>query len=133
MTDFPRTYLRPVDEERGRELLAQRRADAEKRRQAAAGRMEDGLNALRRLVEIAKGNTGQCQYVANFLLAWWNAKSCGAFDFTDLWAVDGEIADDMVTVFRLIADRHVYPTDYDLGDDFHEIIVKTRPALLNDD
>lgn len=41
--------------------------------------------AICRLVQIAKGDTGQNRGVANFLLAWWNAEECGGFDLTDLW------------------------------------------------
>jgi len=39
--------------------------------------------ALDRLIQIAKGGTGQSRKVANFLLAWWNAEACGGFDLTD--------------------------------------------------
>jgi hypothetical protein len=38
--------------------------------------------ALARLIKIAKGDTGQSRRVADFLLAWWNAGSCGSFDLT---------------------------------------------------
>ncbi|TAN44070.1 MAG: hypothetical protein EPN26_17040 [Rhodospirillales bacterium] len=85
---------------------------------------------MRRLIVIAKGNTGQSRSVADFLLAWWNAGSCGSFDMTTLWAVDGAITDDMVAVFRLIADRHEYPTAYGLGPDFEKIVAEWRPELL---
>ena len=45
------------------------------------------MEALRRLVAIAKKDHGQSRRVANFLLAWWNPNTCGGFDLTDLWAV----------------------------------------------
>jgi len=127
-----RTYIRKVDDQRGREMLAERRAAAEARRQAAAGRFQDGLDALRLLVRIAKGDTGQSSSVADFLLAWWNPGTCGGFDIRTLWGVDGEIADDMVTVFRLIADHHVYPTEYDLGDEFEQLVAAWRPHLIKE-
>jgi hypothetical protein len=38
---------------------------------------KDALAALDRLVAIAQSDTGQSRRVANFLLAWWNAGSCG--------------------------------------------------------
>jgi len=116
--------------ERKHEMLAQRLEAQRKRQEAAAARLKDGMAAVRRLVNIAKGDTGQSRRVADFLLAWWNAGSCGSFDLTELWAVDGEIADDMVAVFRLIADRHEYPTAYDLGPDFEQIVAEWRPELL---
>jgi hypothetical protein len=37
-----RTYIRKVDDQRGHEMLAERRAAAEARRQTAAGRFQDG-------------------------------------------------------------------------------------------
>jgi hypothetical protein len=111
-------------------LFAQRRAAMQQRQQDAAARFEDGLAAVRRLVQIAKGDTGQSRCAADFLLAWWNAGSCGSFDLTTLWAVDGEIADDMVAVFRLVADRHEYPTAYGLAPDFEQIVAEWRPELL---
>jgi len=112
------------------ERLARQLAVQRQREQAAAARFEDGLAAVRRLVKIAQGDTGQSRRVADFLLAWWNAGSCGSFDLTELWAVDGEIADDMVAVFRLVADRHEYPTAYGLGEDFEQIVAAWRPELL---
>ena len=48
------------------------------------------LDALNRLLTIAKGNAGQSRFVANFLLAWWNAGRDGGFDLTYLWNVDVE-------------------------------------------
>jgi len=105
-------------------------AGERRRREDTAGRLDNGLAALCRLVDIAKGDTGQSRRVADFLLAWWNAGSCGSFDLTNLWAVDSEIADDMMTVFRLVADRREYPTAYGLGDDFEQIVAAWRPELL---
>ena len=49
-------------------------------------------DALERLIDIARGDTGQSRKVANFLLAWWNAEECGGFDLTDVWGVDKSIA-----------------------------------------
>lgn len=111
-------------------LLTQRLEDQRRREAAASYRRNEGIAALKRLVTIAKSNTGQARRVADFLLAWWNAGSCGSFDLTNLWAVDGEVADDMVTVFRLIADYQEYPTAYGLGKDFEQIVAEWRPELL---
>lgn len=115
-----------------KEMMARRLDEEQKRRQKAAERLDGGVDALRRLIKIAKGDTGQSRRVADFLLAWWNAGSCGSFDLTELWNVDGEIADDMVAVFRLIADRNEYPTAYGFGRDFEQIIAEWRPELLKD-
>lgn len=50
---------------------------------------------LSRLIRIAQGDTGQSRRIADFLLAWWNAGSCGGFDLTTLWGLDSDIAADM--------------------------------------
>jgi hypothetical protein len=90
----------------------------------------DLIEALNRLVKIAHGDTGQSRYVANFLLAWWNAGSCGGFDLTDFWGVDTAIRMDMLSVTLLIAKRQNYPDTYGLRADFERLIAEWRPALL---
>ena len=84
------------------------------------------LSALRRLLELARGDTGQCQYVRNFLLAWWNAGALGGFDFTDLWNVDAAIKADMFTVLRLAADCHCYPDEFGFGQQFERLAVERQ-------
>lgn len=88
------------------------------------------LAALDRLVTIAQSDTGQSRRVANFLLAWWNAGSCGGFDLTDLWMVDREIADDILAVTSLIAQSHVYPGEYGLKAAFEQLVADWRPQLV---
>lgn len=90
----------------------------------------DRLKALQRLIEIAKGDSGQCRRVANFLLAWWNAGELGGFDFTDLWNVDRVIADDMVSVFGLVARHHNYPSHYGYQADFESLVRFWRPQRI---
>lgn len=65
-------------------------------------------SAVDRLIKIALRDTGQSKRVANFLLAWWNATDNGGFDLTDMWAVDREIALDMVVVFAWVATNQHY-------------------------
>lgn len=91
----------------------------------------DELAALRRLIAIAKRDTGQSRRVADFLLAWWNAGTCGGFDLTDLWAVDTAIAQDMLTVFGLVARVSEYPSAHapDLQAEFEAIVRAWRPEL----
>ena len=86
------------------------------------------LAALGRLVSIAQRDTGQSRRVADFLLAWWNARACGGFDLSDLWAVESAIADDMLIVVELIARHREYPTAYGLGTDFERLVELWRPA-----
>lgn len=88
------------------------------------------LEAVRRLVAIAQKDCGQSRRVANFLLAWWNAGTCGGFDLTDLWAVDAAIAADMVSVFALVARHSAYPDTLvpELQADFEALVHAWRPA-----
>jgi hypothetical protein len=91
---------------------------------------QKALEALARLIRIAKSDTGQSAKVANFLLAWWNAGSCGGFDFTDLWGVDTAIAKDMVAVVALIAAHSNYPDAYGFRADFERMVADWRPRLV---
>lgn len=93
---------------------------------------EAELSALRALLNIAATDTGQARRVANFLLSWWNAISCGGFDLTDLWAVDRAIADHMLTVAGMIARVHEYPDKLGFRADFERIVADWRPDLLKD-
>ena len=90
------------------------------------------IDALDRLIRIAKSDTGQSRRVADFLLAWWNAGSCGSFDLTNLWGVDTAIAIDMQTVFGLIAGIHSYPDSLGYKEDFLAIIEQWRPELCQE-
>ncbi|EMR4172349.1 ParB/RepB/Spo0J family partition protein, partial [Pseudomonas aeruginosa] len=76
-----------------------------------------GNDALARLINVAQRDTGQSKRVADFLLSWWNATSCGGFDLTDFWSVDAEIADDMLVVIGLIRQTRAYPDT--LGTEIH--------------
>ncbi len=87
------------------------------------------LAALHRLIQIARRDTGQSRRVADFLLSWWNAVTCGKFDPTDLWAVDTEIAQDMLTVLEMIARVRQYPSAMGLGPQFRELVALWRPDL----
>lgn len=92
---------------------------------------DDAIAALDRLEIIAQSDTGQSRRVANFLLAWWNAGDCGGFDLTDLWMVDRAIADDILTVARLISIRHEYPNAYGYGPQFEQLVTDWRPRLFD--
>ena len=85
--------------------------------------------ALERLIKIAQADTGQSQRAAEFLLSWWNAETCGGFDLTTLWGVDTEIANDMITVFALVASCRRYPDDLGYGEEFRRIVHAWRQAL----
>jgi hypothetical protein len=88
--------------------------------------------ALERLLAIAARDTGQSRRVADFLLAWWSAGSCGGFDFTTMWGCDTAIVDDMVTVFAFIGHNSHYPDSAGLGygAQFGAIVRAWRPELV---
>lgn len=70
--------------------------------------------AFKRLLDLARSDTGQARRAANFILAWWNAEGLGGFDLTDLFGQDEAIAKDMATVFAWMASRSnaIYPDEY---------------------
>lgn len=90
------------------------------------------LDALHRLIRIARSDTGQSRRVADFLLAWWNPANCGGFDLTSLWGVDAEIAIDMQIVFGFVARIHSYPDGIGYAREFQEIIAQWRPELCKE-
>jgi predicted lipid carrier protein YhbT len=65
--------------------------------------------ALERLLLHARGESGQSRRVADFLLAWWNATDCGGFDIATTWALDANIAADVVMVFALAVRAGNFP------------------------
>ena len=89
---------------------------------------QDGWHALERLLRIARSDTGQARRVANFLLAWHNAAENGGWDPVDLWSVDAEIADDMLTVVRIIRESHAYPNDLGFENEITAVWRLWRPA-----
>lgn len=88
--------------------------------------------ALDNLLKHAQGDTGQSRRVADFLLAWWNAGECGAFDLTTAWGVDDAIVEDMVTVFRLAVRARSYPDVLGYTRQFEAVVRAWRPELITD-
>jgi hypothetical protein len=82
--------------------------------------------ALERLVRIARGDSGQCRIVANFLLAWWNAAEHGGFDLTNVWAVDTAIAEDMIAVLTHLVHWRCYPDSLGYGAHFQILAQRWR-------
>ena len=91
--------------------------------------------ALRRLLTLAEGDSGQCRRAADFLLAWWNPETCGRFDFTDAWGFDRAVADDVSTVFAMIVRVGQWPDRAvpHLRPAFEALVREWRPALFNQD
>lgn len=89
---------------------------------------DGAIEALERLVAIARTDTGQARRVADFLLAWWNADALGGFDLTHLWNVDEAIADDMLRVFGLISQARCYPDSFVPRQAIMQIVEEWRGA-----
>lgn len=85
--------------------------------------------ALERLLKVAAGDTGQSRRVADFLLAWWNAGSCGGFDMTTLWGLDTDLARDCTQVFAFVAVNSHYPDSLGYSPQFERVIRAWRPEL----
>lgn len=86
--------------------------------------------ALENLLKIAQGDTGQSRPVADFLLAWWNAKECGGYDITAAWGIDEDIMEDMIKVFRLASRAHSYPDTLGYEVQFTALVHAWRPELV---
>lgn len=73
--------------------------------------LEAGEAALRRLLPVAQGDTGQSRVVARFLLNLYNGNRF-PFDNTDLRSLDNELIDDCIAVLRmdarLVQEVHCY-------------------------
>jgi hypothetical protein len=60
----------------------------------------EGVEALTRLLKIAQGHSGQCRYVANFLLSLYNGTRF-KMDLTDFRCLDHEIFLDCIAVLKM--------------------------------
>lgn len=72
--------------------------------------IENGVEALRRLVRLAQGDTGQCGVVAKFVLGLYNGRRF-PFDLTELRRLDDAIFDDCMVLLRMdacVTEREVH-------------------------
>ena len=85
-------------------------------------------NALDRLIEIARSDTGQARRVANFLLAWWNGDDCGHFPIADLFGVDATIATHMTTIIGFLGQHEgaIYPDAFGRKAEMIELVRRWR-------
>lgn len=74
----------------------------------------EGLEALKRLLEIGLGHSGQCKIVANFLLSLYNGMRF-KFDLTDFRSLDVAIFNDCIAVLKMdktpVQEVHCYFKD----------------------
>ena len=89
--------------------------------------------ALERLLDVARADTHQARYAANFLLAWWNAGDLGGFDLTEAWGLDEALREDLVTLFGFIARNKVYPSAFSFRSEFEDLVRLWRPQALSGD
>lgn len=108
MTKYRLIEDSPEESRRAQEAWEREIREARERQDADH---DAGLPALKRLFDIAHGNSGQCRKVAAFLLGLYNGQRF-PFDLTDCRTVDAEIFDDMLLVLRmdsrLRAEVHTY-------------------------
>lgn len=78
------------------ELLRQQREEES----ALPAIRQQGKAALGRLLEIARGDSNQCRYVAHFLLGMYNGERF-KFDLTDFRCLDSAIFEDCVLVLKM--------------------------------
>jgi hypothetical protein len=77
-------------------------AEREARAAARPSILTEGEAALRRLFDIAQGQSGQCRHVAAFLLGLYHGGRF-RFDLTDLRCVDHAIFEDCMAVLKMDA------------------------------
>ena len=90
------------------------------------------IAALNRLLRIADHDTGQSKRVADFLLSWWNAATCGGWDPTDLWAVDIQISEDILVLLKGIEATQSYPDTLGYKAQFDRLVREWRPHLIKE-
>ncbi len=88
-----------------------------------AGQEQTGVEALRRLFEVAKGTSAQCGRVARFLLGLYNG-SRFPFELTQLRSVEEAVFEDAVRVLRmdaLLVGREVHDYLANGGPEFEKL------------
>lgn len=102
------------------------------KRQAERPKIEaEGVAALKRLLPVAQGDTGQSRVIARFLLGCYNGMRF-PFDLTDLRSLDYALFDDCMAVLKMDAqpsqEVHCY---FDNGGEVFEQLAKDW-GLSND-
>ena len=88
--------------------------------------------ALDRLLEVARRDTGQSRRVADFLLSWWNADTCGGWNPVDMWGLDTEICLDILRlVIYLARPGACYPDTLGYKAEFDRLVRDWRPHLVD--
>ncbi len=89
---------------------------------------------LARLIDRAfRPYSGRDKYVADFLLAWWNAKACGGFNLAELWGLDAATREDVKVVLDMICRCGAYPDTLGYQNEFVLLVHRWRPELCGED
>jgi hypothetical protein len=83
--------------------------------------------ALKRLLTTATEQEGAP--VANFLLAWWNPRTCGDLAISELWGANAQTTADLATVFGLAVRSMMRPDSLGYEKEFAALIAQRRPQL----
>jgi hypothetical protein len=89
------------------------------------------IAALKRLLDLARSDTGQSARVARFLMAWWNGPDLGDFPIADLFGLDRNVAGDITTVIGFLGqhDGAIYIDS--LGYRAEMVVIVERWATLS--
>lgn len=92
-------------------------------------RVPEVEEALLRLLEVAKSDTGQSRIVADFLLSWWDSAEHGGFAVSDLFSLDGALARDVATVVAHLSrcSTAAYADAFGHEDAMAEVVARWRP------
>lgn len=85
-----------------REVIAAMRVERDRQQAHRAHLEAEGFEALQRLYVVATQDSGQCRYIARFLLGLYNGRRF-PFDLTDLRAIDRGLFEDCMAVLRMDA------------------------------
>lgn len=85
--------------------------------------------AIGRLVDLARSDTGQSARAADFLIAWWNGGDNGHFPLLHLSNCDPIIGEDMIIVMAyLVQEPPIYPDAWGFADDMAALVARWRPS-----
>jgi len=88
--------------------------------------------ALDRLIIEAKSKTREGGRVADFLLAWWNADTCGGFNPTKAWTFEDDVAEDIITIFSyIVRNQRRFPDYLGYEEQFVNLMQQWRPKAAN--
>ena len=80
---------------------------------------------------MAGRDTGQSRRVADFLLSWWNAATCGGWNPVDLWGLDPALRLDILRlVVYLARPGACYPDTLGYKPAFERLVHEWRPHLI---